>query len=238
MSDEDTLPTDWNDIQREYMDSRNERADISEEEARARQRRRLEELEEDTRRRANDLVEQGPPIPDFGPLRPPPLTNTHTWNDNTTITPGQIGDLGTVGYASVSTGGGLTVDETQMKRLIKEALKEMFEEDVSFMRWLHIKYMTIPVRQEEESVDDDRGDRSPSVSTPGGGDAGDRIYNAGPPEGGAGYAIGNADDQFDLGGVSLRSDVRQSDAERSTPPDQGGGQRSDHGGADAGEGQG
>jgi len=84
-------------------------------------------------------------------------TANTTWS-GTTVTPGNlltVVDGGSTGieqpylspYVTTYTSPvGLSVDEEQMKRLIKEAMKEMFEEDVSFMRWLHIKYMTIPVR--------------------------------------------------------------------------------------------
>ena len=226
---EDSSP-DWNDIQREYMEDRDQRADISEEEARA--RRQLESVQrrlEEERRRAHEAPPQpqpGPQIqgPDFDqvigppPMQPDALTTTTQWNDNTTLVPGQIGDLNVTTEANQPAYYSYTspaIDKEAIKEALREVLIEMREEDCNFISWLQMKYMTIPVvqkpkkkRRRKRNVNDRQ-----SISPSGAGIAGAAIGNTINTLGSAGG-----------GTISIRSDVRtgaRTIEEFDSPPDQG-----------------
>lgn len=160
---------DWNDINREYMESRDQRADISEEEARARR----------------SLEEEGPDMDvEIGP--PPGLATTTTWNDNTTLVPGQIGDLNVTTEANQPAYYSYTspaIDKEAIKEALREVLIEMREEDCNFISWLQMKYMTIPVVQKKKK----RRKRNATVrlSPSGAGSAGIAVSTTG-------YAAGSA----------------------------------------------
>ena len=125
---------DWNDIHREYMETRYEIADMSEEEARA--RRELEQLEQ---RREQDARRVG------------------GWNDNTTTVPwGTPIAEGVTPYYTYSSPGYVQVDPEQIKQCVRDVLKEFFREDPCFMAWLKAKYndVTIPVLEPERGEQD------------------------------------------------------------------------------------
>ena len=72
-------------------------------------------------------------------------TTTTTWDDNTTITPGQLGDITTQPLYYYPYQGGVQVDKQFIKEALREVLAELAAQDESFTAWLKIKYMTIPV---------------------------------------------------------------------------------------------